>query len=174
MEDELNMVDSVHEELLSTFMKEAEELAKSRGLKPKKDEIITPLEAEVSTEEVIGDDVEMSKDIKKLYRKIVTKTHPDKLIGVEEDVKLKLTNLFELAVEAVENKDLLQLISVADELGIPNITIDETHIPIIKHKVSILDDRLKKSKDSTVYVWYSSDEETKKNILEKYLTFMYF
>mgnify|MGYP001042555432 FL=1 len=172
IEDELLMSNSVHEELLDTFLSEADDMAKSKGLKPKPNETPIPVDSTDSVSDVVEPDV--TSDVKKLYRRIVTRTHPDKLIDVEEDVKIELTNLFEVAVEALEKKDLFCLMKVADKLNIPNITINESHLPIIRNRLSMLEKELAISKDSTVYVWYSADEENKKKILEKYLTFMFF
>lgn len=172
IEDELDMVNSVHDELLNEFLKEANELAESRGLKPKDKD---PLDKKVDdvVEEVI-DYSDVTTDVKKLYRKIVTKTHPDKLIGVEDEIRGELTNLFEEAVEAFENKDLFCLMDIADKLKIKNLDINESHIPLIKNRAKELENILNKSKDSTVYVWYRASEEDRKKILDKYLTFMFF
>lgn len=171
IEDELLMVDSVHEELLSTFLGEAEELAKEKNLTLKPNDVKVPNEN--VDDSVTEPNNDVTSDVKKLYRRIVTKTHPDKLIDVEEDVKIKLTLLFEEAVNAFETDDLFGLIKIANELDLPGLEINESHLPLIKRRVGILSEQLEKAKDSTVYVWYTSEDEIKKNILEKYLTFMY-
>ena len=107
-----------------TTLKTAEEYQKKQ---------VDPYRQEVTSEESdeIQDDVEQGtedepadpddaeKDLKTLYRKIATQTHPDKLINEEvEAARERKKRLFLEAREALENKDYYKLSQVADELGI--------------------------------------------------------
>lgn len=83
-------------------------------------------EAKLIEEEVYNDPSDESidpsdaeKDLKTLYKKIATCTHPDKLTKEElEATKLKKKQLFMEAKKALENKDFYRLSQIAEELGL--------------------------------------------------------
>jgi hypothetical protein len=107
---------------------------------------------------------------KKLYKKIVRKTHPDKLINLSKQEKLKKEKLFKIAKEAIENDDYYTLFNVAKKLDIFDIKITEKHVESFKSKIVNLELEINKIKNSIAWQWYTSDEETKKTIFEKYKT----
>jgi len=74
-------------------------------------------ELPLDTENTDTDDPE--KELKRLYKKIATQTHPDKLTKEEvEATKDRKHELFLNARRALENKDFYQLVLIAEELGI--------------------------------------------------------
>jgi hypothetical protein len=101
--------------------------------------------------------------IKHLYRKIVQKTHPDK---VNSDA---LNELYNKATKANKNKDLLTLYSICNELGI-KFNITDQEIMLIKnelHKIKMKQEIFEKSH---LWLWANIENETqKKEILKHFL-----
>ena len=66
--------------------------------------------------EDLGDE---SKDLKNLYRKIATQTHPDKLIAEkQESIKEKKKRLFLEAKKALEDSNFFKMAKIAKELDV--------------------------------------------------------
>lgn len=101
--------------------------------------------------------------IKHLYRKIVQKTHPDK---VNSDA---LNELYNKATKANKNKDLLTLYSICNELGI-KFNITDQEIMLIKnelHKIKMQQEIFEKSH---LWLWANIENEVqKKEILKHFL-----
>ena len=81
------------------------------------DEIKSAVEEGLEDAPPDPDDAE--KDLKTLYKKIATQTHPDKLINEQiEAARKRKQRLFMEAREALESKDYYKLSQIAEELGI--------------------------------------------------------
>ena len=87
---------------------------------------VTKKELKEIKEEVYNDPEELSedpedaeKDLKTLYKKIATKTHPDKLTSEEEEsIKERKRKLFMEAKEALDEQNFFKLSQIAEELGV--------------------------------------------------------
>lgn len=65
------------------------------------------------------DEGSSKKDLKNLYKKIATKTHPDKLISEPEElIKSRKKKLFLDARSALEKQNFFKMSQIANELGI--------------------------------------------------------
>ena len=87
---------------------------------------VTKKELEEIQEKVYNDPEELSedsedaeKDLKALYKKIATKTHPDKLTFEEEEsIKEKKRQLFMEAKQAFDEQNFFRLSQIAEQLGV--------------------------------------------------------
>lgn len=120
----------------------------------------TPIE---DSEDDLVLEIDVDK-IKKLYRDIVQKTHPDK---VNSDA---LNGLYNKATTANKNQDLLTLYSICDELGI------EFHVK--QKEIDALNERIGKIKaqqlffeSSHLWAWCKNDynEDKRKEIIQHFL-----
>jgi hypothetical protein len=104
-----------------------------------------------------------AEKIKHLYRKIVQKTHPDK---VNSDA---LNELYNKATKANKRKDILTLYSICNELGI-KFNITDKEVMLIKnelHKIKMQQEIFEKSH---LWIWANIENETqKKEILKHFL-----
>ena len=112
-----------------------------------------------------------SKDLKALYKKIATQTHPDKLINEEiEAVKQRKNKLFLEAKAALENKDFFRLSQIAEELGLdlPEPTRQQL-VWMRKEKKKI--EKVRKSIAETFEWVYgeTEDEAARTNIFHRYV-----
>ena len=100
------------------------------------------------------------KLVPKVHRKIVTKTHPDKLEKLPDSrLKDKLVQQFKEAVEHYNNNDVVGLFDAADELEIDLPEIDESHINMMETNVHTLKDKVQRLRESNAWKWYHSEEK---------------
>lgn len=100
---------------------------------------------------------EPSENEKQLFRQISKVTHPDKSQEIDHN------ELFQEALVAYRNGDLLQLIKIAHELKIP-VDIDLEAIETFKSQINALKDEDNMLSNHLVWQWYSatSDKEKEK------------
>ena len=140
------------------------------------DDIITDDESEESEvlEESpdVSDEDEMqttpktkNKDLKKLYRKIAEKTHPDK-VGNDQHA-----HLFSLAAKAYSENDIGTLLSLAGILNIELLELSEVSIALLEKNINGMIMNIDKRKKTTAWVWTQckSDEE-KSQIIQQILS----
>ena len=113
--------------------------------------------------------------IKKLYRKIASETHPDKLVasGFSEGEVTRKESIFKKAKEAYERDNWYTLYSVAVDLGIEVGEIDEKHIDWIEEDIKLTMGRISKMGQLFVWVWYTSTDEGKERVMDQYFKQVY-
>jgi hypothetical protein len=113
--------------------------------------------------------------IKKLYRKIASETHPDKLVasGFSEGEVTRKESIFKKAKEAYERDNWYTLYSVAVDLGIEVGEIDEKHIDWIEEDIKLTMGRISQMGQLFMWVWYTSDDEGKERVMDQYFKQVY-
>ena len=172
VEDEITMVDAINEEYLSEFLNHIDEIAREKNLK--RNELPTPKTCDgVSEEKEIHVNNNMPEDIKKVYRQIVIKTHPDKNLDKTDTEKEELARIFERATKAFDETNILELLKICKELGIDGFEINSNHLEIIKKRINLLNEELEAMKGSAVYVWYNLGDEQKKQFIDNFINSKY-
>lgn len=108
---------------------------------------MTKIEAEISHSK--NESFLEKSSLKSMYKKIASKTHPDKTGGEEA--------LFKKVVEAYENSDVIKMMSIAREENI-NILIKEEDINQIEKDFAKRKESLETRKNTLRWVWGSSDK----------------
>jgi hypothetical protein len=106
---------------------------------------------------------------KKLYKKIVSITHPDKIqnIGIPF-LKNRLIEQYMLTVESYNQKKYENLIMLALDLGLP---YDESVVEkIVLPRNSALEKKIRNDQTLLAYHWYHVADDKKEEALKKYLT----
>ena len=117
-------------------------------------------------------EIQNNKDntsVKKVYRRIVTQTHPDKLEQLpNNNLKKGLIKKYKEAVHSYQENDLVSLFDLADELDIKLPEIDESHIELMTKQCNALQSEINAYRMSNALIWYNSEnkEETMKQIIE--------
>ena len=125
----------------------------------KEDKVINEhkTENELKSEEIRK---EPSRDVKKVYRKICSKTHPDKLEKLPNTtIKKRLIKDFKKAVESYNSDDIVGLFDIADELDIKLPEIDESHIASMEQKIQKLNSNIESYRKSNALIWYKSEDK---------------
>lgn len=132
---------------------------------------------EQGQEQPIKDDSPQNKiepKIKKLFRKIAFRAHPDKLTGMPEGPeKEKLVALFQNAMRFSENNNYVNLAAIAIKLGIEIEDFSEKDLKIIKEKISIVKKKIKNLESTLIWKWiFEENDSVKEKILKKLLETM--
>lgn len=96
-----------------------------------------------------------SSKVKKLYREIAKKTHPDKAKSNEH------VDLYNRATSAYEDSDLISLYIIASELDI-NVELDEDDIININETINHKRKQLHNLEMSYLWLWYNAKTKEQK------------
>lgn len=113
--------------------------------------------------------IEIEQDVKKLYRKIVQETHPDKLLnsqhGVKESEKRK--SLYLRAVDAFKQGDDSALIEIAIDLDLSLNFDDDRVVKALMVRCRHFEKEINKIKVSPEFHWINAPEEEKIRIIKE-------
>ncbi len=142
----------------------------------KREEIIKEIteseKNEISLDDFIGEiveqnsfvklEIEISK-IKKLYREIVKRTHPDKVSNK------KLNELYLKSTFFYEANDIAGIYSICDELDL-DYEVDEKDNKMIVDKINSLKSRITFMESTITWKWFhSEDEKEKEQLVLRYI-----
>ena len=105
-----------------------------------------------------------NKDLKKLYRKIAEKTHPDK-VGSD-----KYSSMFSDSAKAYQDNNLGLLIEIAGRLNIEVSELSPESILLLEENIKFLENDIIMKKKSTSWAWeLTVSKEDKDMIIESVL-----
>jgi len=115
------------------------------------------------------DPPDLTADFKKIYRKIVTDTHPDKLINakISDKERKKKTDAYIKATSAFDKKDEDTLIEVAVDLDLEINLPDEQIAKSLRARGKKLEEQIVKIKSSPEWYWAHSDENQRLQIIKE-------
>lgn len=113
--------------------------------------------------------VDISSDVKKLYRKIVQETHPDKMINAQHSLKEieKRKEMYVKAVEAFKLGDENILIEVAVDLEIPLEFDDDRIVKALTERSRSLESDIARIKGTPEWYWIHASEEEKIRVIKE-------
>lgn len=112
---------------------------------------------------------DLSVEIKKIFRKIVIDTHPDKLINakISEKERHKKNEAYIKAAVAFEKKDEDSLIEIAVDLEIQIDLPDAQIAKSLRTRGKKLEDLIAKIKTSPEWYWVHADENKRVSIIKQ-------
>ena len=103
-------------------------------------------------------------------KKIVLKTHPDKLIGADEDEIEEMTQYYKSATHAYDTVDPIDLIYIAYDLKISVPELDDEELSLFDIKINKLKGEVQHYETTYPWVWYhENNSERKEFILKNYV-----
>ena len=117
----------------------------------------------------------LDPDVKKLFKKISSQIHPDKLSRLPDGFEIsKKSELYHKAREAYENNDLLLLADVALELDLDIPELSDEKLRQTERKIITIKKELAHIESTLVWQWFfTNNSKHKKEILEKLFGIMY-
>ena len=114
-------------------------------------------------------------EVRKMFKKIATQCHPDKLHDMEEGFeKRKKQELYNKARQALESNDPVIMSDVAGELGVEVPEITEAQLKRAEKKIISIKKELSEIESTLVWHWFfTEDKKMKTTILEKLFELMY-
>ena len=118
--------------------------------------------SEESVEMVIVEKI-VDERLRKIYRAIVKKTHPDKISDI------RLNDIYIMANKMYESNDIMGIYSICDQLGIPyDLSIEDGEI--LKSQISMMKERVGFMESTFTWKWYHTEDEGEKSrILVEYI-----
>ena len=111
--------------------------------------------------------VEVDPKIKKIYREIAKKTHPDK---VKDD---ELNDIYIKSTEYYESGDILSIYKICEDLNLEyEFTLDENEL--IKSKILSYKEKIDLLQSTFTWKWSNTDEDKKDKIIEDYIKIQLF
>lgn len=102
------------------------------------------------------------KDIKKLYRRLASKIHPDKTNNSKEK------SLFAEAAEAYENNDIGKLLEISGLVNLEIPELSEECVSVLNGNILYLSKKIENMKTTSAWAWYrAKNHEEKIDILHK-------
>jgi hypothetical protein len=117
---------------------------------------------EESTEITIVEKV-VDEKLRKIYRGIAKKTHPDKISDI------RLNDIYIMASKMYESNDVMGIYSICDQLGIPyELTIEDSET--LKSQISMMKERVGFMESTFTWKWYHTEDEGERSrILVEYI-----
>tara|TARA_B100000073_G_C23650065_1_gene540237 strand:- start:230 stop:937 length:708 start_codon:yes stop_codon:yes gene_type:complete len=108
--------------------------------------------------------------VKKLYRKIMMLTHPDKTSHIkDQDQKKQYQELNLDASEAMKEEDYAKIVMVADELKIQVDKDYQVDFSFFKVKEAKLQEMIDKLKKTIYWTWAHSSEDQREKIIQEFI-----
>lgn len=114
-------------------------------------------------------------EVKKIYRQIALKAHPDRLLNMPEgEEKEKLKALFQSATRLMENNDYASLAAIAIKLDIEVEEFSENDLKKVKERINIIKDKIHKIEKTVIWNWiFEENKEMKDKLLKALFKHMY-
>ena len=128
------------------------------------------------TKEVKRVDSEVKFDIpkekvNKVFKKIATKTHPDKLLD-ESDDSDRLVELYKEAQQSVEKKDWSKVSKIAEQLDIDITDVEEDDSVFLEQTIQTIEAKVEEIKQTFAWLWRHSNEKDKPQLKKHILNVM--
>jgi len=167
--DYLNIDGEIKQEIIDkykpVFMEDLKEYENPNKEKTVEENVGEPMNMEKVVEKLIKDEDlsdHTKKRMKKMFRDVMKKTHPDKVKSEE------LVEIYIKSKEAYELNDLLSLSHYANKLNI-EVRLNVVEIKILKDLLSKKKESLEVIESSWLWLWYNSKtKEEKKKVVELY------
>jgi len=167
--DYLNIDGEIKQEIIDkykpVFMEDLKEYDDPNKEKTVEENVGEPMNMEKVVEKIIKDEDlsdHTKKRMKKMFRDVMKKTHPDKVKSEE------LVEIYIKSKEAYELNDLLSLSHYANKLNI-EVRLNVVEIKILKDLLAKKKESLEAIESSWLWLWYNSKtKEEKKKVVELY------
>jgi hypothetical protein len=121
-------------------------------------------EDQLDTDAAPDPESDEDKQLKKLYRQISLKTHPDKNDGIYKEE-------FMQAKSAYEKKNLSKLLKLASLLGCDLPEMSEEMTNRLEEENNIIDKSITQQKNTTAWAWENLKNDDEKRTLIKYILY---
>lgn len=133
---------------------------------------LNPVTEEQAAKNFTPDSEEMSEgssrknpETRRIYKKIATKIHPDKLAQASEEFQKEMAEIFQHATKAADENDWYSLYNICMDLGIKIPRITKKQIKMIEEKADEYLEKVKSFKNSYAWVYDNSESDEEKEKL---------
>ena len=112
-----------------------------------------------------NDEPIISNNLRKIYKKLSLKLHPDRNINLDEEEQKENENIFKEIVQSYENGDFCNLLVRAREFRIKIPELYDEDILILENNIKTINDKLDKIKKQMSWVWCTTTNSNIKNTI---------
>ncbi len=109
--------------------------------------------------------------VNKVFKKIATKTHPDKLLD-ESDDSDRLVELYKEAQQSVEKKDWSKVSKIAEQLDIDITDVEEDDSVFLEQTIQTIEKKVEEIRQTFAWLWRHSNEKDKPQLKKHILNVM--
>lgn len=109
--------------------------------------------------------------VNKVFKKIATKTHPDKLLDKSDDSD-RLIELYKEAQQSVEKKDWSRVTQIAEELEIDITDVEKNDSVFLEKTIKSMEKKIDEIKRTFAWLWNHSNEKDKPQLKKHILNVM--
>jgi len=125
-------------------------------------------------EETLSASHNSDPEMKKMFKSIAKKTHPDKLVDVPEKEKDEKTDLYMEAISAFEREDFASLYIISEKLGLELPELDDSKIEKMEEQIKSVKVEINKLKSTFMWQWFFvKSKEEKESLVEQLFKRMY-
>lgn len=107
-------------------------------------------------------------EVKKMFKKVASVCHPDKLQDLEQDAnKKRLESLYQQARQALDENDFFGLFSIYEQLGMDLPDLSPQQIILIQNKINTIKKELNHIESSIAWGWYFEEDKDKKHKIQE-------
>ena len=163
--EDLNEEDKENKQKLSSDFKKEFEFLEWKRLQQAEEELEEAPEGEVPFDLPDEDSPSSNtpnapEELKKLYRSIAQKTHPDK---IKDEY---LNDIFKQAAEAIEDENWMLLVELAGELRIDIEFLSDETCEIIEQSIQRNEQQIAGIKNSFSYIWSKQQDDKSRDIFK--------
>ena len=108
--------------------------------------------------------------LKKTYKKLLGKTHPDRFINATEGEREEMEEIYKEVVECAETGDWLGIIKNAQRLNIPIEELDDHVLLQIQKQISNVELQIKNYQKTYQWKWYHTDsKDLREDMVDRYI-----
>jgi len=147
---------------------------KQQPQQPKEEEESDPDEEPEEIRTEVKNKKPEDPNVKKIYRDIARKSHPDKLADAPEEEKKVKEDLFKEAQTAIKERDFLKLYDIARQLDVDLPPPEEGQIKLLTNNVKKIKKGIKLIRETTAWQWHhEEDPHRKEALLITYMQYVY-
>lgn len=111
------------------------------------------------------------EEIRKLFKQIATKTHPDKFSNAKSAEKSLNKQVFLQAKAAAEENNYFKLQQIAQRLGLDLPEIDVKRLKLMEKEAKNIRNKVKKVQKTIAWVWFAQeDEKSQEKVMRRYVS----
>jgi len=111
------------------------------------------------------------EEIRKLFKQIATKTHPDKFSNAKKAEKALNMQVFLQAKSAAEDNNYFKLQQIAQRLGLELPEITQKQIKLMEKEAKRLRIKLKRLQKTVAWVWFDQEDDDRRNdVMQRYVS----
>lgn len=113
---------------------------------------------------------EIPKGLKKTYKKLLSKTHPDRFVDGDDTEREEMEKIYKKVISCAQSGNWVEMIKTADKMGIEIPEVDKEMIKQIQEQIKLKKQKINNYINSFQWSWYHEDSGTKRdNIIDTFI-----